>query len=152
MEGKLIVHEFRSECVLSVMKLILSMLNQAYLCDTGVLRQRLFDKAKPYLSTLMTKPTKRHERTAKTQISLGSLIRVFAVAQWVPKDPSFLHVDSEDSGCPGWSDSSLGGGVHMPFCWFCHEAAHIWNGITRLQRPLRFSSINSLLYLKICCG
>ena len=23
-------------------------------------------------------------------------------------------------GCPGWSKTSL-----MPFCWFCHEAAHM---------------------------
>ena len=49
-------------------------------------------------------------RPAKTQISLGirpvwseSLL----CAQWVAKDPSFLHADSEDSdqteGCPGWS-------------------------------------------------
>ena len=27
---------------------------------------------------------------------LSSLIRVFACTQWVAKDPSFLHVDSED--------------------------------------------------------
>ena len=39
-----------------------------------------------------------------------SLIRVFACAQWVAKDPSFLHADSEDSDQPGhrqwrlWSD------------------------------------------------
>ena len=26
-----------------------------------------------------------------------NLIRVFACAQWVAKDPSFLHADSEDS-------------------------------------------------------
>ena len=65
-----------------------------------------------------------------------SLIRVFAVRMkkgwtlnypqsasegsdqtgWVAKDPTFLHADS---GCPGWSESSLG--AH---CWFCHEAAH----------------------------
>ena len=28
-----------------------------------------------------------------------SLIRVFAVRQWVAKDPWFVHADSED--CPG---------------------------------------------------
>ena len=46
-------------------------------------------------------------------------------AQWVVKDPSFLHADSEDSDqtgrmprliCLRWA--------HMPFCLFCHEAAH----------------------------
>ena len=48
----------------------------------------------------MTKPTKWHVRPAKTQISLGirpvwseSLL----CAQWVAKDPSFLHADSKDS-------------------------------------------------------
>ena len=55
---------------------------------------------------------------AKTQISLG--IRpvwseASLCAQWVAKDPSFLHADSEDS------ESSLGA---QSFCWFCHEAAH----------------------------
>ena len=42
------------------------------------------------------------------------------------KDPSFLHADSED--CSDWADAqgdlSLRW-VHMPFCWFCHEMAHI---------------------------
>ena len=37
------------------------------------------------------------ERTAKTLIRLG--------------------------GCPGWSESSLGA---QSFCWFCHEAAHLY--------------------------
>ena len=31
-----------------------------------------------------------------------SLIRDFACAQWVAKDPSFLHADSEDSDQTGW--------------------------------------------------
>ena len=48
----------------------------------------------------MTKPTKWHERPAKTQISLD-IRPVWSqsslCAQWVAKDPSFLHVDSEDS-------------------------------------------------------
>ena len=40
-----------------------------------------------------------------------SLIRVFACAQWVAKDPSFLHADSEDSDQTGRmqaAQSSLG--------------------------------------------
>ena len=57
---------------------------------------------------------------AKTQISLG-IRPVWSesslCAQWIAKDPSLLHADREDS-CLPW--------VHMPFCWFCHEAAHIW--------------------------
>ena len=57
------------------------------------------------LSRLMTKPTKWHVRPAKTQISLG-ICPVWSesspCAQWVAKDPSFLHADSEDSDQTGW--------------------------------------------------
>ena len=53
---------------------------------------------------------------AKTQISLG--IRIFAVRSM----GSFLYADSED---PDQSDLSLRW-AHMPFCWFCHEAAHMF--------------------------
>ena len=58
-----------------------------------------------HLNRHMTKPTKWHVRPAKTQISLGirpvwseSLL----CAQWVAKDPSLLHADSEDSDQTGW--------------------------------------------------
>ena len=56
------------------------------------------------LSRIMTKPTKWHVHPAKTQISLG--IRLVwsessLCARWVAKDPSFLHVDSEDSDQTG---------------------------------------------------
>ena len=57
----------------------------------------------------------------KTQISLG-ICPVWSesslCAQWVAKDPSFLHADSEDS------DLSLRW-AHMPFCWLCHVVAEI---------------------------
>ena len=46
-----------------------------------------------HLSRLMTKPTKWHVRPAWSESSL--------CAQWVAKDPSFLHADSEDSGQTG---------------------------------------------------
>ena len=38
-----------------------------------------------------------------------SLIRVFAdlCTQWVPKDPSFLHVDSEDTNRSDWADAQV---------------------------------------------
>ena len=55
---------------------------------------------KEQMSCLMTKPTKRHVRPAKTQISLGTRpvwSEPSLCAQWVAKDPTFLHVDSEDS-------------------------------------------------------
>ena len=57
-----------------------------------------------YLSHLMTKLTKWHVRPAKTQISLG-IRPVWSesslCAQWVAKDPSFLHADSKDSDQSG---------------------------------------------------
>ena len=51
-----------------------------------------------YMSLLMTKPTKWYLRPANTQISLE--IRPFwsvssLCAQWVVKEPSFLHADCE---------------------------------------------------------
>ena len=56
------------------------------------------------MSRDMTKPTKWYVRSAKTQISLG-IHPVWSesslCAQWVAKDPSFLHVDSEDSDQTG---------------------------------------------------
>ena len=59
---------------------------------------------KRQLSHLMTKPTKWSVCPAKTQISLG-LYPVWSesslCAQWVAKDPRFLHVDSEDSDQTG---------------------------------------------------
>ena len=61
------------------------------------------------MSRLLTKPTKWHVRPAKTQISLGirPVWSVFAVCMK-----------------KAWADLSLRW-AHMPFCWFCHEAAHI---------------------------
>ena len=59
-------------------------------------------------------------RPAKAQISLG-IRPVWSVsslcAQWVAKDPSFLHADRK-----GWVHWA-----HMPFCWFSHEAAEMLN-------------------------
>ena len=56
------------------------------------------------MSCLVTKPTKWHVRPANTQISLG--IRPvwsesWLCTQWVAKDLSFLHADSEDSDQTG---------------------------------------------------
>ena len=55
-------------------------------------------------SCSVTKPTKWHVRPAKTQISLD--IRPFwsessLCAEWVAKDPRFLHADSKDSDQTG---------------------------------------------------
>ena len=65
----------------------------------------------------LTKPTIWHMRPAKTQISLGSRpvwSKSLLCAQWVLKDPSFLHVDSKDFDQTGRmirSESSLGAQV-----------------------------------------
>ena len=62
------------------------------------------DKKKTYLSHRVTKPTKWHVPSVKTQISLG-IRPVWSEsslsAQWVAKDPSFPHADSEDSDQTG---------------------------------------------------
>ena len=58
-----------------------------------------------YLSHLMTKPAKWHIRPAKTQISLGICLvwsESSLCTQWVAKDQSFLHADSEDYDQTGW--------------------------------------------------
>ena len=56
-----------------------------------------------HMSRLSTKPTKWvcAERRLRSAGHPPSLIRVFACAQWVAKDPSFLHTDSEDSDQTG---------------------------------------------------
>ena len=69
-------------------------------------------------------------RPAKIQIGLGiHPVRSESslCAEWVAKDPSFLHADSEDSDQTGLMPKAdlILRWVHMPFCWFCHEAAHI---------------------------
>ena len=69
---------------------------------------------------------------AKTQINLG-IRPVWSEsslwAQWVAKGSLGPKLSScgqrrliRLGGCPGWSESSLGG---KPHCWFCCEAAHI---------------------------
>ena len=88
------------------------------------------------ISRLLTKPTKWSVRPAKTQVSLG-IRPVWSESslctQWVAKDLSFLHADSEDSDQTGHLSLHW---EHMPFGWFCHEAAHIlqcslWLGWSR---------------------
>ena len=78
-----------------------------------------------HLSRLMTTPTKwpyaqRRLRSAwvSAQSDQSSLC-----AQRVAKDPSFLHADSEDWS--DWTDAQADPSLRMPFCWFCHEAAHL---------------------------
>ena len=81
------------------------------------------------MSRLMTKP-------AKWLCAQGRLRSAWASAQsdpsllcpqWVAKDSSFLHADSKDWS--DWVDAQANLSLrweHMPFCWFCGEAAHLW--------------------------
>ena len=81
----------------------------------------------------MTKPTKWHVRPAKTQISLGicpvwSVFAERSMGSWGPTLSSWgqrrLWADWMDA----LSDLSIRW-VHMPFCWFCHEVAQIFENI-----------------------
>ena len=92
--------EFYSTLLVSVSKLIWLKGNQCKLLGVFFSITRLI----LHMSQCMTKPTKWHVRPAKTRISLGihpvwweSLL----CAQWVAKDPNFLHADSEDSDQTG---------------------------------------------------
>ena len=76
-----------------------------YQSDGSNLCTVILSDSNHHLSHLMTKPTKWHVRPAKAQISLG-ICPVWSESslctQWVAKDPSFLHVDSEDSDQTRW--------------------------------------------------
>ena len=83
------------------------------------------------------KTNKMTVRPAKTQISLG-IRPVWSesslCAQRVAKDPSFLRADSEDWS--DWADVQADLSLrwaHMPFCWFCHEAAHLFLPICNIH-------------------
>ena len=48
-------------------------------------------------------------------------------AQWVAKDPSFLHADSKDSDQAGRMPRQITSlGAHS-LCWFCHVVAHLFS-------------------------
>ena len=75
-----------------------------------------------HLSQLTTKPTKRCAPREDSEQPESLLC-----AQQVAKDPSFLHVDSEDSDQPGRMPKLIClRWAHMPFCGFCHALAHLW--------------------------
>ena len=75
----------------------------------------------------------RHDKTnimavrpAKTQISLGvcpvwseSSLSAWRKLGSLSAQQTLIRL----GGCRGWSESSLG---TQSFCWFCHEAAHIY--------------------------
>ena len=58
---------------------------------------------KTYMSHLMTKPTKWLCAQWRLRSALASAQSESSLcAQWVAKEPNFLHVDSEDSDQSGW--------------------------------------------------
>ena len=86
---------------------------------------------------------------AKTQISMG-IRQVWSesslCAQWVAKDPSFLHADSEDSTPTADAQADLIlRWAHKTLCWFCHdvqlnrkvETCLIWLTTTALLDKIR---------------
>ena len=79
-------------------------------------------------------------------------------ALWVAKEPSFLQADSEDWS--DWADAQADLSLrwaHMPFCWFCHDAAHfvIYRNVQAFGPGLQWSSYkvswcNAWWYITIC--
>ena len=78
----------------------------------------------------MTKPTKWlcSQRRLRSAWASAVWSESSLCAHWVAKDPSFIHADSEDWS--DWADTQADlslRSTHLPFCWFCHEAAHFIN-------------------------
>ena len=78
------------------------------------------------MSRHMTKPTKWPVRPVKTLISLciRPVWSVFTVRMTTPWVLSYPRMQSEDWS--DWVDAQTDLSLrwaHMPFCWFCHEAA-----------------------------
>ena len=76
-------------------------------------------------------------RPAKTQISLG-ICPVWSesslCAQWVAKDPRFLHANSEDWS--NWANAQADLSLHWAhshFVGFCHVAAQILYSVLKTQ-------------------
>ena len=80
------------------------------------------------LSRLMTKPTKWlcAQQILRSAWAFAKSDQSSLCAQWVAKDLSFLHADREDSDQTGQMPGLIClRWVHLPFCWFCHEAAQM---------------------------
>ena len=69
----------------------------------------------------MTKPTKWHVRPAKTRIR--PVWSESSLSAWRKLGSLATNWAHSEDGCPGWSESSRG---TQSFCWFCHEAAHMY--------------------------
>ena len=76
----------------------------------------------------MTKPTKWHVHPAKTQISLGirPIWSESSLSAWRKLGSLATHW-AQRRLWSDWADAQADLSLccaHMPFCWFCHEAAH----------------------------
>ena len=79
------------------------------------------------MSRLMTKTNKmtcaqRRLRSAWASAQSDQSLRWATKALFMRTAKTLIRL----GGCPGWSESSLGA---QSFCWFCHEAAHIYFNI-----------------------
>ena len=78
-----------------------------FISETGCSKKAKVDALEPLGSSFEPRHDKTNKmsvRPAKTQISLGirpGSSESSLCAQWVAKDPSFLHADSEDSDQTG---------------------------------------------------
>ena len=102
------------------------------------------------MSRSMTKPTKWHVHPARTQTSLG-ICPVWSesllCAQWVAKDPSFLHADTED--WLDWVDAQTNWSLCLANRSFCWAQAN-WSllGTPVILLILSCSSLNGLWRLQ----
>ena len=115
----------------------------AYAGRTGrfVVMLRLFSILEPPHDKL----TKWHVRSAKTQISLDihPVWSESSLSAW--RKLRSLAIQSAHSGD---ADLSLSW-AHMPFCWFCQEAAHCW--IAPVKRGLEKISCSKMCVYKFIC-
>ena len=76
---------------------------------------------------------------------LPSLIRVFTVRS-IGSERSNVSSCEQRRLWSDWADDQADLSlrwVHMPFCWFCHEAAHLW---LTLENALSEVSLNTIVY------
>ena len=79
-----------------------------------------------HMSRIVTKPTQWHVRPAKTQISLG--IRPVWSESSLSAWRKLGSLNAQRRLWSDWADAQADLSLrwaHMPFCWFCHDAAHI---------------------------
>ena len=109
------------------------------------------------MSRLMTKPTQNDSASSEDSDQPGhppSLLSHRCALNAKLRTQAFFMRTAKTlirlGGCPGWSESSLGA---QSFCWFCHEAAHIFSsqlscGVIYSYVIITYLSFNLLSFLK----